>query len=134
MGKEQGPGELIAYRGRKFTIEWYCDVSGYSQAREFAESLDDAEKRKLALLFSALGDIGRIHNKEKFRNEGDKIYAFKPQPHRFLSFFFEGGKVIITNAFTKKKDKLPPGEKEKALKCMKDYEQRVKASSYYGEA
>jgi len=27
--------------------------------------------------------------------------------------------VIVTNAFTKKQDKLPPGEKEKALKCKK---------------
>jgi len=78
--------------GRTFTIEWYCDASGYSQAREFAEGLGDAEKRKLAVLFAAMGDIGRIQNKEKFRYEGDKIYAFKPKPHRFLSFFFEAAK------------------------------------------
>jgi hypothetical protein len=124
----------IAYEGRKFTIEWYYDASGYSQARAFAEAIDDAEKRKLAVLLAALADIGKIHNKERFRYEGDKIYAFKPKPHRFLCFFFEGGKVIITNAFTKKKDKLPPGEKKLALKCLKDYEQRVKAGSYYGKA
>jgi len=64
---------------------------------------------------------------------GDKIYAFKPKPHRFLAFFFTGGKVIITNAFAKKSDKLPPGEKDRALRCMQDYEQRVKAGSYYAE-
>jgi hypothetical protein len=126
-------GEQIAYRGRKFTIEWYFDDSGYSQAREFAESLQHAEKRKLAMLFAALGDIGTIQNKTKFRYEGDKVYSFKPQPHRFLAFFFEGGKVIVTNGFTKKRDKLPANEKERALRCMKDYEIRVKASRYYDE-
>ena len=46
---------------------------------------------------------------------------------------FRGGKVIITNAFAKKSDKLPPGEKDRAQKCMKDYERRVKAGSYYAK-
>jgi len=64
---------------------------------------------------------------------GDKVYALKPKPHRFLSFFFAGRKIIITNAFMKKKDKLPPGEKARALKCMQDYEQRLKAGIYYAK-
>jgi phage-related protein len=51
----------------------------------------------------------------------------------FLAFFFAGGKLIITNAFAKKSDKLPPGEKDRALKRKKDFEQRVQAGSYYGE-
>ncbi len=58
-----------------------------------------------------MGDLGQLRNKQKFRHEGDQIYAFKPKPHRFLAFFFEGGRVIVTNAFTKKSDKPPPGEK-----------------------
>ena len=98
---------------------------------DFVESIEESDQRKLAVLLSALGDIGHIHNKEKFRHEGDQIYAFKPKPHRFLSFFFAGRKVIITNAFTKKQDKLPIPEKERALKCMQDYEQRVKKRTYY---
>jgi len=133
MTRPRAPRELIAYEGRKFTIEWYWDDSGYSQPLEYAEALDDADRKKLAALLMVMGDIGQLRNKQKFRYEGDKIYAFKPQPHRFLAFFFVGGKVIITNAFVKKSDKLPPGEKDRALKCMRDYEQRVKAGSYYEE-
>jgi hypothetical protein len=132
--QERGlPAKHVAYEGKEFTIEWYHDKAGYSQAFEFAEALSDADKRKLAILFLALGDIGKIQNKEKFRYEGDKVYALKPKPHRFLSFFFEGSKVIITNAFTKKQDKLPSAEKQRALKCMKDYEHRVREGSYYGK-
>lgn len=123
--------EFIAYQGKKFTIEWYYDAKGYSQSLEYANSLDENELKKLTTLLIAIGDIGQLRNEEKFRSEGDKIYAFKPKPHRFLSFFYSGGKVIVTNAFIKKQDKLPPNEKEKALKCMKDYEQRVKAGTYY---
>jgi hypothetical protein len=78
-----------------------------------------------------MGDIGKIRNETKFRNEGDKIFAFKPQPHRFLSFFVEGRKIIVTNAFWKKQDKLPPSEKDRALNCMNSYKQRIKEGSYY---
>ncbi len=50
-------------------------------------------------IIKRLGDFGFVSDKTKFRNEGDDIYAMKPQPNRFLSFFFEGNKIIITNAF-----------------------------------
>jgi phage-related protein len=133
MAKQRPPREIIAYEGSQFTIEWYWDDSGYSQALQYAEALDDADRKKLAALMTVIGDIGQLRNKQKFRYEGDKIYAFKPKPHRFLAFFFAGGKMIVTNAFAKKSDKMPPGEKDRALKCMRDYEQRVKAGSYYDE-
>ena len=134
MNKRAKQPEFIAYEGRKFIIEWYHDAAGKSQALAFAESMDESDQRKLAVLLKALGDVGKINNKEKFRNEGNKIHAFKPKPHRCLSFFFTGGQVIITNAFTKNRDKLPATEKERALKYMQDYEQRVEQGTYYEHA
>jgi len=89
------------------------------------------EKTQILKLFKRLGDSGEIKNKTKFRYEGHCVYAFKPQPERFLCFFFEGRKVIVTNAFRKKQDKLPKGEKEKAIKFRKDYIQRIKNGDYY---
>ena len=82
-------------------------------------------------LFEFMGNIGEIKNKTKFNYEGEKIYAFKPQPHRFLCFFFYGNKVIVTNAFHKKTNKLPVGEKQRTLKCKEDYEVRVNRGDYY---
>ena len=41
--------------------------------------------------------------------------------------------MIVTNAFWKKQDKLPPGEKDRALNCMKSYKERVKEGTYYEE-
>lgn len=78
-----------------------------------------------------LGDTGKIRNEEKFRNENHQIYAFKPKPDRFLCFFYQGGKVIVTNAFEKKQDKMPLKEKQKALKCKADYIKRCEAGKYY---
>jgi len=122
---------LVLYQGTAFTIEWYYDEKGRSPAREFFLELTDERQSDLLALAQRLGEIGQIRDITKFRNEGDKIFAFKPQPERFLCFFFTGRKVIITNAFHKKSNKLPPGEKERALRTKKDFEERLKKGTYY---
>ena len=78
-----------------------------------------------------MAEMGEIKNKTKFRNEGNGVYAFKSKSHRFLSFFFIGKKIIISNAFEKKQDKIPVNEKKKTLKCKIDYKERVKQGAYY---
>lgn len=125
--------EYIAYQGDVYQIEFYFDAKGKSQSRKYLEDMDGADARKFAHLLQMMGDIGQIRNKQKFRNEGNKVYAFKPQPHRFLCFFFSGNKIIITNAFMKKQQKLPKPEKDRALQCKEDYEKRVKERKYYGQ-
>lgn len=132
MKKEQKQQiEYVAFSGEKFIIEWYFDAKRKSISLEYLEELEDEEQAKLFELIKLIGNTGIIKNKTKFRNEGDKIYAFKPQPHRFLCFFFEGQKIIVTNGFHKKTDKLPKNEKERALKIKADYEARVKQGDYY---
>jgi len=131
MKKKELKHEYIAFEGEKFIIEWYFDSKGKSISLEYLESLEDDKQVRLFELMKLIGNTGIIKNKTKFRNEGDKIYAFKPQPHRFLCFFFEGQKIIVTNGFHKKTDKLPKNEKEKALKIKADYEMRVKRGDYY---
>ena len=102
-----------------------------SFALEFYQELDSDRRIQFLKLVKHMGDIGQIRNKTKFRNEGDKIFAFKPKPDRFLCFFSVGKKIIITNAFTKKTDKLPKREKDRALRHMEDYLDRVKKETYY---
>ena len=124
--------DYIAYQGDEYRIEFYYDENGKSQSRDYMmEKFIGADAKKFQHLLVVMGDTGKIRNKEKFRNEGDKIYAFKPQPHRFLCFFFKGEKIIITNAFMKKQQKLPASEKSRALKFKQDYESRIKKGTYY---
>ncbi|MDR0515936.1 MAG: type II toxin-antitoxin system RelE/ParE family toxin [Fibromonadaceae bacterium] len=103
--------EYIAYSGEAFTIEWYYDSMGNSDALNYFNEQSDIQKRKLLMLFKRMGDFGKINNITKFRNEGKKI--------------------IVTNAFAKKSDKLPKSEKDKSLARKLDYEQRTKGGSYY---
>ena len=79
---------------------------------------------KFFILVKKIGELGKIFDITKFRNEGDGIYAFKPQPDRYLSFFTDGRKIIVTNGFKKKTDKLPKNEKELAMKYRQEYLER----------
>ena len=72
--------EFIAYEGPCFTIEWFYDADGLSQSLNYFNRLSDVQRRKVLMLFKRIGDSGKISDITKFRNEGDKIYAFKPQP------------------------------------------------------
>lgn len=123
--------EFIAYKGSKYTIEWYFDSRDRSIALEYFDSLPKTRRNKLLLLLEVMAEIGKISNREKFVHEEDKIFAFKPSPDRFLCFFFTGAKIIITNAYEKKSQKMPPREKKRALKYQKDYIKRVKERTYY---
>jgi phage-related protein len=125
--------EYIAYQGLEFTIEWYHNERGKSQALDHFNQQLKEKQRGLLKLLKLMGDHGKIFDETKFRNEGDKIYAFKPQPDRYLCFFFRGKKIVLTNAFTKKTQKLPNGEKDLAIKAYQSYEKRVKEGSYYEE-
>ena len=123
--------EYVAYNGDAYTIEWYFDEKHYSDALEYYNQLTVQERIQLLKLFKRIGDSGEIHDKTKFRYEEDKIYAFKPKPDRFLCFFYEGRKIIVTNGFRKKQQKLPIGEKENALKKRDSYITRSKRGNYY---
>lgn len=133
MNKESQSSKYIAYDGTEFTIEWYFDEREKSSARDYYTDLAVERKKKAMALFILMANAGKIGNIEKFRSEGDKIYAFKPVPDRFLCFFFAGSKIIITNAFEKKTDKLPVREKDRALTYRADYLSRIETGTYYEE-
>lgn len=123
--------EYLAYKGNKFIVEWYFTKKGESQPLKFFNTLSMTEQQKFFHLLKRIGDFGFISDITKFRNEEDGIYAFKPQPNRFLSFFFEGGKIIITNGFIKKSQKLKKKDKACAISVREDYAKRVKEGNYY---
>ena len=123
--------EYIAYKGRAYTIEWYFTEKGDSPALDYYNDLRKDQRIKLLYLLKRMGDIGKTNDTTKFHNEGDKIFAFKPKPNRFLCFFESQGKIIITNAFCKKQQKLPKNEKERALAYKESYEKRMKEGIYY---
>ena len=122
----------IIYRGQKFTVEWFYDNNGKSVAYDFFMESSENIQDKLFILVKRMAEFGKISDKTRFRNEGDGIYAFKPQPDRYLSFFTDKKKIIITNGCKKKTDKLPKNEKKMAMDYRKDYLERNKGEKNNG--
>ena len=114
----------LIYRGSVFSIKWYYDTNGKSSAYRYFEDASEDLQNKFLILVKKMGDFGKIYDITKFRNEGDGIYAFKPQPDRYLSFFTDGREIIVTNGFRKKTDKLPKVEKDLTMKHRNDYLKR----------
>ena len=127
--------EYIFYQGEKFQVEFYFTETGKIPAKEYLEEMVIDVKVKLAVLVKYIAEQGKIFDITKFRivDSKEKIYEFKPLQYRFFNFFYEGMKIIITNGYMKKSQKMSKRDLERARNIKKDYTYRVKEGTYYGE-
>ena len=111
--------ESLVYAGSCFSIEWGQGSAKECQAREYYYALDEADRAKVLALFKRMADVGKIYDTSKFTQETKKLYAFKPHPHRFFSFFIKGKRIIIVRAYQKQSQKAPARELARAEALMK---------------
>lgn len=106
--KRPKPEDYIFYKGPKFQIEFYYNEKGEMPAKQYYDSGSRLVRLKLLALVKYMADNGRLFDKTKFRvvDKNKKIYEFKPKDDRFFNFFYEGKKIIITNAYPKKGQKV----------------------------
>lgn len=109
--------EFIFYEagGGSSPVDKYLD-SLEPKARAFVEdSLKDMQ-----------GDMEKLFTHSKHLKE--KIYEiklkFSTADYRILYFFFDGQRIVLVSAFTKKTQKTPPRELKKAIKRYKDWMER----------
>ena len=125
--------DYIFYQGERFQVEFYFTETGEMPAKEYLGKESLGVQVKLAALVKYIADHGRLFNKTKFRKVDSKenIFEFKPADHRFFSFFYEGKKIIITNAYMKKSQKVSKRDLEKAKNMKRTYAARLKGGNYY---
>ena len=125
--------EYILYQGEKFQVEFYYNEKGELSAKEYFDAADRQVKIKLLALAKYMAEYGRLFDETKFRivDKQEKIFEFKPLAERFFNFFYEGKKIIITNAYRKKGQKVDKRELARAIVWKKDYDLRVKGGIYY---
>lgn len=127
--------DYIFYQGEKFQVEFYFTETGKIPAIEYLDQTSLDVKVKLAALVKYIAEHGKIFDITKFRlvDSQEKIFEFKPVGHRFFNFFYEGRKIIITNGYMKKSQKVSRKDLERARKIKRDYIYRVTGGSYYGK-
>lgn len=114
---------FLVYQGKHYSIYLHAETKSSSSVHEYFERCDDVTQASLLFLVKTIADTGRIYDERKFRIEDrkNKIYCFKPRQERFFCFFFKDRKIIITSAYTKKKQALDRHELNKAVQIRKEY-------------
>jgi len=114
---------FLVYGGKYYAVYFHAEGKDSSSVSEYYKSCDDVIRASLLHLVKTIADIGCIYDETKFRIEDkqNKIYCFKPKVERFFCFFFTGRKIIVTSAYTKKKQKLDRHELKKAIQIRREY-------------
>ena len=115
--------KFLLYAGDNYSIYFHAEKAASSEVYEYFEKCDKVTQASLLFLAKTMGDVGKIYDKNKFRQEDkkNKIYVFKPKQERFFCFFFIGKTIIITSAYKKQKQKLDKNELKKAIEIQKKY-------------
>jgi hypothetical protein len=115
--------DFLIYSGEHYSVFFHAEREESSSVNDYFEACDDVTQASLLYLVKRIADAGHIYDKTKFRIEDrdNKIYCFKPRSERFFCFFFIGKKIIITSAYTKKRQKLDRTELKKAVLIRNEY-------------
>lgn len=90
-------------------------------AEEYIRSLNESDKKKVLALLKRTAFHGPPHNREKFLKVEDDLFEFKVFQHRILCFFRPGRVIVLTHGFRKKRDRIPSGEIQRAVRLRDDY-------------
>lgn len=114
---------FLIYQGEHYTVYFHAEAENSSSVEGYYQSCGDVVRASLLFLVKRIADIGHIYDETKFRVEDkkNKIYCFKPKEEQFFCFFFTGRKIIITSAYTKKKQKLDRNALRKAIEIRNEY-------------
>lgn len=111
-----------------FKVTFYRTASGECPMLDFINGLDLIAKRQIAKQISILEREGIKLRYPDSRPLGDQLFELRVRErsnaYRMIYFFIEGSEIIMTNGFTKKTQKTPEGEIERAKQYRKDFYER----------
>ena len=90
----------ILYEGSFYVIGVLYEDQACS-VQQFIEGLEGIDSTQLAFLIDFIKDHGPPKNEEKFRHEGDRIYALKTKNVRIYGFFDGPQTFVLALGFMK---------------------------------
>ena len=111
-----------------FTIEFFETDDGKKPVTDFLLMLDKKMRAKVLRNMKHLQANGCELREPLSAPLGDKIFELRTQVGnnitRVLYFFYVGKTIVLTHGFTKKTQKTPPSEIERAEKYRRIYLKR----------
>ena len=123
--------EWIAYQGDAFTIEWYRDAAAEVRHSSILSCCRKIGRTTCSCFSNAWATWAESSTRQSFAAREIRSSPSSRSRTGSCRFFRAGRKIVLTNAFMKKSAKLPPKEKERALRAKADYEVRVRKGAYY---
>ena len=115
---------------KEYQVIFFEKDDGTHPAEEFINSLDDKMAAKIYWILGMIETNGPELREPYSKHLDDGIFEvrakFGSDITRVLYFFFTGKCAVATNGFTKKTQKTPPAEIDKAKDYRKKYLAREK--------
>lgn len=118
---------------KKYQIVFGQDKNGYSEAQDYivklknrsASSKDARIKlNKIVEYMEMLETYGTELGEPYIKYIDCEIFELRPLRDRFFFFYKKDNKYVILNYFMKRTQKTPKREIEKAIRLMKDFNER----------
>ncbi len=116
----------------KREVEFYRTEDGRCPAQEFLDSLPDKVGQKVVWVLKLIQELEMIPSTYfKKLEAADDIWECRVQlgsnAYRILAFFSEKAVIVLTHGFSKKSQKTPRNEIERAEAYRKDFMRRLKS-------
>jgi phage-related protein len=116
----------------KRDIEFYRTEDGRCPTQEFLDSLPDKVGQKVVWVLKLIQDLEMIPStyfKKLEATEGlwECRVRLGSNAYRFLGFFSENAVIVLTHGFSKKSQKTPRNEIERAEAYKKDFIRRSRS-------
>lgn len=104
---------------KKYKVYYFFDKKGIEPVREYINSQSLKERVKIFSFIDFLENSGGYLEEPYSKHVKDKIRElridFSKNRHRIMYFTFTGEKIVLLSAFTKKTEKTPQKEINKAI-------------------
>ena len=118
---------------KKYKIVFWQDKNGYSEAQDYIMELKNKSVKskdariklnKIVEYMEMLESYGTELGEPYIKHIDCEIFELRPLRDRFLFFFKQENRYVILNHFVKRTQKTPRREIEKAIRLMKDFNER----------
>lgn len=114
----------------KFNIDFFESDNGKCPVKEYLDSVDVKMRAKIVRTIELLETNGNMLGMPYSESLEDGIFELRTKVSsnvsRILYFFYIERKIVLTNGFTKKTNKVPKRELETAKNCRAVYLERQK--------
>lgn len=111
-----------------YRLEFYRTARGDEPALDYIRSQTKEHKAKIGFALNCLAELGHMARRPLVDYLGNDLYElrvpFEGLQHRLLYFLYEGTIVVVTSAFLKNADRVPPNELTRAWRRRAEWLER----------